>query len=252
MRRDGLGHSDGFGVSVLLLLIVGLFAVFRREKYRGLLRVEWVFAIVTLASYFLAWGFTALPHRYLVPLAPLLAMLFLTSIRQLSGTDGRLPKVLTLFLVAITLHTSFAASMTGVHRIPPPTNQAEKQLWLERALPYYRAVQAVNEAARPSDRTYLLLASRTHFYVDTVRFGDWFGHYSYKWLFEGVESDQAMLAKLRDAGFQYLLVDHLNVRRLRRLYPQALRDSAFRAPGGQPDGVRQIYLGRRYSVFKLD
>ena len=179
-------------------------------------------------------------------------MLFLMSTCQLLGANGRLPRVLTIFLAVISLHTSFSTSKTGVHRVPPPKNQEEKQIWLQRALPYYGAVQAINETGRSSDWTYLLLAPRTRFYVNTVSFGDWFGHYSYGWLFQGVDSDQALVAKLKDAGFQFLLVDRRNVRQSSAHYPQGLRDSALRTPEAEPPGVERIFSDRRYSVFRLD
>ena len=139
-----------------------------------------------------------------------------------------------------------------MHRVPPPKNQEEKQIWLQRALPYYGAVQAINETARSSDWAYLLLAPQTRFYVNTVSFGDWFGHYSYGWLFQGVDSDQALVAKLKDAGFQYLLVDHRNVRRSSDKGLQAFRDSAFRTPEVELTEAGRIFSDRRYSVFRLD
>ena len=252
MQSDLKGHPDGFGISLLLMLIAGAFAVVQRGERRRVSGVEWVFLIVAFTSYFLVWSFTSIPHRHLAPLAPMLAMLFLMSTCQSLGANGRLPRILTIFLVAIALHTSFSTSKTGVHRIPPPKNQEEKQLWLQRALPYYGAVQAINETARSSDWTYLLLAPRTRFYVDTVSFGDWFGHYSYGWLFQGVDSDQALVAKLKDAGFQYLLVDYRNVRQSSDHYPQVLRDSAFRTPEAELTGAGRIFSDRGYSVFRLD
>ena len=252
MQPDMKGHPDGFGISLILMLIAGAFSVVQRGECRRVSGAEWVFLIVASTSYFLVWSFTSIPHRHLVPLAPILAMLFLMSTCQLLGANGRLPKILTIFLVAISLHTSFSTSKTGVHRIPPPKNQEERQIWLRRALPYYGAVQAINETARSSDRTYLLLAPRTRFYVDTVSFGDWFGHYNYDWLFQGVDSDRSLVAKLKDAGFQYLLVDHRNVRRSSDEYPQALRRSAFRNPKGEPAGVKRVFSDRGYSVFRLE
>ena len=252
MQSDLRGHPGGFGVSLLLMLIAGVFAVVQRGRCRKVSGAEWVFLIVGFTSYFLIWSLTSSIHRHLAPLAPMLAMLFLMSTCQLLGANGRLPKILTIFLVAISLHTSFSTSKTGVHRIPPPKNQEERQIWLRRALPYYGAFQAVNQAARPPDRTYLLFAPQARFYIDTVSFGDSFGHYSYDWLFEGVDSDQGLVAKLKDAGFQYLLVDHRNVRRSSDKYPQALRDSAFRTPKGEPAGVKRAFSDRGYSVFRLE
>ena len=91
MLPDSGGHVNGFGGSVLLLLIAGLLSFVCRGQYRRASHAEGVFSVVVLTSYFLAWSLITDPHRYLVPLAPLLAMLFLASTAQLLPANSGLP-----------------------------------------------------------------------------------------------------------------------------------------------------------------
>ena len=248
--KDVFQDPAAFGIALALLLVVAASALpgFRDHSARSAIRGAGVLAL-TAAAYLLLWSVTAPLHRFATPLLFIAAIGFLSCLRAI-GYRRQLPIVPVLLLIGGILHSVPATSFVSSVRLAPPTNPAEREAVLAAALPFYPAAAAVNRVVRPADRVYILHVEQARFHIVSTVYGDWLARYSYHWLWEDVSSLSEALAKLRRAGFRYLLAN-------RRQVPPNARELSgapiepLTARSAEASGAEVIYADETYLAVKL-
>jgi hypothetical protein len=210
-----------------------------------------VFLTTAGVSYFLFWFWTGTVLRYLASLLPVMAVLFLASLRSLVRA-GRVPVLLTLFLAALAIQSALLTSTVRRFGFLPPVTFAQKDAALANALPYYPAARALNAARQAADRTYLLFTESARYYVDGVSYGDWYGRYSFAWLARGADSLQAIMSMWKNGQFQYVLVNHERAAHASSMFTAEFGASALTDPTMELRGAERIFTDGRYSVFRLE
>lgn len=250
MLPGKFGDPCTFGLPLLLLQITVVLMLTQVTKGRGNVSAGAVFLVAVTVLYLLFWFYTGQVLRYMASLLPLLAAIFVASLRAL-GYRRRLPVVVTLFCAVLAAHATWSMSTLRRYLLPPPVTLAQKEFVLASALPYYRAAKALNTTARSTDRTYLLFAENARYYVDAVSYGDWFGKYSYVWLAKDSSSVMSVVEKLRREGFTYLLVNRQNLAaQISFLCGKCSPEDFFYLDGRLRD-VERIFADDRYLIFKL-
>jgi dolichol-phosphate mannosyltransferase len=246
------GDPFAFGLPLLLLQITAVLALWTCRRAWRAPSPTLVFLAVAVTAYFLFWFLTMPVQRYLAALLPMFAVLFLASLKALFGSR-RIPVLLTLLLTALAIQASFLTSTVRRFGFLPPVTFAQKEAVLANALPYYRAVRALNTARQPGDRTYLLFTESARYYVDGISYGDWYGRYNFIWLTRNADSLQALLSKWKSEQFRYVLVDHQRAAANASLMSTAeFQTSALVNPAVDLPGAPRIFTDGRYSVFRLD
>jgi len=245
------GDPFSFGLPLLLLQITAVLALWRSRGAWRAPSPEVVFLLTAVASYFLFWFWTGPVLRYLAGLLPVMAVLFLVSLKVLVGAR-RIPVLLTLFLTALTIQASFLTSTVRRFGLLPPVTFAQKDAFLANALPYYPAARALNAARGPADRTYLLFTESARYYVEGPSYGDWYGKYSYTWLARNADSLEGILGKWKRERFRYILVNHERAAHASSIFTAEFGSSAFADAGAELRGAERVFTDGRYSVVRLD
>lgn len=239
MRPFQFSDSYSLGPALLLLELAALVVVVRtRLKLR--LNAGETFLAATVVACFLFWFLTGQVQRYLVPLLPIMAFLFLLLLQALGYRQAQ-PRVIAAALIVLAVHAAVLASTVRSTGLPPPVRYSDKDAYLMSALPYYKAVEHLNREAKPEQRKYLLAAEAAHYYVNGPAYGDWFGQYSFFWLASGVTSEEAMIRKLKGAGFEFILVDRV----------EAARNFLVIRRNGPLPFTESLYSDGRYSVLRI-
>jgi hypothetical protein len=236
-----------FGPAGLLLLAAGAAAAVRTR--RGPPR-EIVFLLCSLAPYLLFWFFTSQVMRYLVSLLPLAAVLFLWLLVR-AGAARRVPLAAALVLAVLPFNSVRLASRVFRTPILPVVTRAERQQALAAVLPYYYAVREVNRLAQPGDRTYLMFCEDCKYYTRTPGWGDWYGERNYAWLQEGTASAADVVARLKAAGFRWVVVSRDRARRAASVFGWDFAHSAFVDPEIDLAGAKTVVSDRGFAVFQL-
>ncbi len=250
MTPYGFGDPFGFGFPLLLLQIAAGLALLGFVRSRRGFSPGLVFLTAVSGTYLIFWFWTGPVLRYLASILPLMAVLFLASLKEL-GVGRRLPVVLTLFCTVLAVQASLLTSTIRRFGFLPPVTLAQKDAVLAGSLPYYPAVRALNAARKPADRTYLLFASNAMYYVDGDSYGDWFGKYSFMWLAKNAESIESVVDKLRRERFRYVLVSHADAANVNPAFAAGSRILTLAASSRELPGARRIFSDGRYSVFQL-
>jgi hypothetical protein len=240
------GDSFIFGVPGPLLVGVLLAVVLRRRRWPP----EAVLLITMAGLFTIFWFYTGQQMRYLSTLLPLVAILFVWALASL-GAGRRVAILLILFLGFFTVRGALETSTSCRRGYPPPIRYADRETLLASMFPYYRAARALNQAASPGARTYLLFSEESRFHVQGISYGDWFGDFTYTWLAQDVHSLEQLLAKLRRARFQYIVVAHSRAIEQRALFGAWFAASGFARPYTPVPGTEQVYSDDEFAVLRL-
>jgi hypothetical protein len=211
---------------------------------------EAVLLIATAGLFTVFWFWTGQQMRYLSSLLPLVAPLFVWALASL-GAGRRVAVLLVLVLGFFAARGALETSASCRLGFPPPIRHADREILLASVFPYYRAARALNRAAAPADRTYLLFSEECRFHVRGVSYGDWFGDLGYGWLARDIHGLDQLLARLRRSGFLYLLVAHSRAAGQHALFGDWFAMSGFAQPYTPvPDAV-QVYSDDQFAVFRL-
>jgi hypothetical protein len=176
-------------------------AAWRQVRVRHLL-------LLTLA-YALAVSGLPADVRYLTPMLPLLSVALGGCIalgaRRLPSTAAR--AVVALLAAAALLLPSWAYGAYRLYRAgPPPHSEAQREAYLARELPMYRAVRWLNERWGPRYALYALGAENMMYFAAGRFMGDWNGPARYSSM-PPVTGDPEMLSlALRRLGADHLLL----------------------------------------------
>ena len=240
------GDSFIFGVPGPLLVGLLLLVVLRRRRWPP----EAVLLIAMAGLFTLFWFWTGQQMRYLSTLLPLVALLFVWALSSLRA-GRRVAILLILFLGFFAARGALETSASCRLGFPPPIRYADRETLLASVFPYYRAARALNQAASPRIRTYLLFSEECRFHVRGVSYGDWFGDFTYTWLAQDVHSLEQLLAKLRRSGFQYIIVAHTRATEQRALFGDWFAMSGFAHPYTPIPGTVQVYSDDEFAVVRL-
>jgi hypothetical protein len=232
-----------FGPGLALAAALLLSRVVRRREISR----EAAICLAAFGLYLVFWFRTGQVMRYLAAWLPLLAVAAMFLVRRPANVGWlRLPALAgAAFCCLYTLTTVRYASL-------PPVTTLQRESLLANHLPYYASARELGRVIRQGEKTYLLFCEESRFYVPGLVFGDWFGGYSYRWAGTPASGPEAVVDRIRSAGFQYLLVDRSRARVGGQLYSEAFRQSGFvRAGAPLPDGLQQIYTDGRYVLWKI-
>lgn len=238
-----------FGPSLLLLLALGLFAAFRSRRP---LDFGTLLALTGSFLFTLAWFRTGQVMRYEACLLPIWSLLTLSALARLRWRSSW-P---ALLLLPLLVSTCLLASSLIRFGIAPPVTWPATQMALNAVLPYYRATRALVPLVRPGDRVYLWFCDDAKFYTPGLLYGDWFGAYTYTWLGNvnqpnPIHDLPTMLARLKAAGFRYVLVDRDRAARGGTIYGGDFLSTGIVKPFVPIPGVEVIYDDGRQLAFRL-
>lgn len=236
-----------FGVPLLLLILTATAAIVR---HRAPISPAVIFLTGGLLAYFSFWFLTGQVMRYLSSVLPVMSLLFVAALVALHCRRVRWWAILPLALVALL--AAATPSRTLLFGVLPPVTAQQQTIVQVTALPFFRAVRALNAIAHPRERVYLWFCEDTRFHVRAMSYGDWFGDYSFGWLGRNAGTTQQMLDRLRNAGFRYILVDRERTKVGGTIYRNDFLRTAFVQDEGPSGDAQLIIREGRYRVFKLD
>jgi hypothetical protein len=188
-HRSALGQQPPFSPFYLLGLPLLLAGVFRDSRVRRLMAIPFV------------WGafFLFLPpdSRYLVPILPPVSLALAGSIRI--EKRSLLAAVCLLAFLPGWLYAGFRIVRQG----PPPATAAERDLYLARKLPLYRAVRHLD---RISTVAYAFHAESMKYFHEGTLYGDWSGPERYGRFLPLVATPAVLHRELRRLGATHLLM----------------------------------------------
>ncbi len=238
-----------FGPSLLLLLLIAIPALFLR---RTLPDRSSTTILAGSLLFTLFWFRSGQVMRYEACLLPLWAILLFGAWRSLRAPGP----ALALLTLPLFLSTALLTSNLIRYGVPPPVTWPATQSVLNAVLPYYRATLALRPHIRPGDKTYTWFCDDIRAYTPGLSFGDWFGGYTYTWLGDvntgkPILSTSAMLARLRQNGFRFVIVDRQRAERGGTIYGQEFLASGLVRPFTPLPGAQTIFDDGRYWVFRL-
>ena len=238
-----------FGVAGLLLVFAALAALLLR-RIRPTPDVA--FLAATCATYLGFWFTTGQVMRYLTSILTLMAMLFVWLLGRVGLFRRRWPARVAVCLLAVpVVYETLLMSVLFRRTVLPPVTYAQKEIALSGGLRYYYAAREINRRAAPTDRTYLLFCEECGYHLKTRSAGDWHGDYSYRWAKEGVYNAADLAARLKTAGFRWVLVSRTAARRAAGMFDWPFAESAFLRPDTALPGAITVYSDRAYAVFQL-
>jgi len=175
--RGEVNQQPPFTPLFAVALVVVLVAAFRDVRAR--------FVAIVVVLYVAAFAFLPQDSRYLVPLLPLVGMVFAVTIAR------RWPKIaVPLAIVAILPGLGYTA-----YRLWPEGIPADRRAFLAREIPEYEALQ------RADDTVYVCGAEQLKYHAPRRLLGDHAGPYAFARVLRG-----DVAANLRAIDARYLLV----------------------------------------------
>ena len=238
-----------FGMGGLLLVAAAAAALAMR---RARPTPEVLFLAATCAAFILLWFHSGQVMRYLTSILGLLAMLWMWLLSR-AGVERRrwLARAIVCLLAVAAVYESLLMSVLFRRGVLPPVTYAQKEFTLAGALPYYLAVREINRRAAPSEKTYLLFCEECGYYLKTATAGDWHGDYPYRWTQQNVYSAPDLAARLRQAGFRWVLVSRAAARRSAGIFDWPFAESAFVRRDAVLPGATAVYSDNLYGAFRL-
>ena len=233
-----------FGPALLLLAAAVAGAVLGRRSLVGL-----AVPLAAFSFYLGFWFRTGQVMRYLAAWLPVIAMMIVLALRHWCGVRARLaPLAVALGATGASLWSLTVIRVASL----PPVRMADRESLLAAQLPHYAAVRELNRVRQPDERTYLLFCEDARYHVDGPSYGDWFGEYRYGWAGNAATTPAELVARLRSAGFDYLLVDRIRARTGGQLYSAEFRRSGLVETGQPlPEGLQLIYTDGRHVLCKI-
>jgi hypothetical protein len=197
VARQRLGAQPPYSPCFLLLLPLLAAAALRSRRVRWLLLLAAAYAVLVLAL---------LPEaRYLLPLAPLLALAVGETVAGWLGGGrpaGRLAVAagLLLFLPG-WLYAGYRVARYG----PLPVTAGARDVFLRRVLPVYAAIDFLNRSARPYT-VYALHAENMAYFAAGDFLGDWSGPAAFGAVVPADGDPRRLRLNLRRLGAGYLLL----------------------------------------------
>lgn len=143
--------------------------------------------------------------RYLVPALPVLGLAIAAAVAPALTHRGPRPTI------AIALLVLLPGWAYGLYRLAilgcPPASPEAREAFLEKTLPYYSAVEFVNQRLRPGERVYGLDLEEARYYVRAPFDGEQFGPRRFAVLLEDLHDGGALARRLSSWGDSYLIVD---------------------------------------------
>jgi hypothetical protein len=191
------------GIALLIAFPFSLILLWREQRIAGLL-------IGTFATYFLAWAYTFQYSRYFVAILPVVCVL--AAATALSADSLAFPKIAGHLCLALGLIAQFPTTPLQFWNIPErfPIRVAlgleTREQFLDRVLVGYAAVRHLNTVVKPPERVIGVGVEQIRLYLNAPletradatlvsKLND----------VAGIPPDQALLTRLRNSGFTYIL-----------------------------------------------
>jgi len=191
------------GVALLIAFPFSLILLWRDKRIAGLL-------IGMFVTYFLAWAYTFQYSRYFVAILPVVCVL--AAATALSADSLAFPKIAGHLCLALGLIAQFPTTPVEFWNIPErfPIRMAlgleTREHFLDRVLVGYAAVRHLNSVVKPPERVIGVGVEHIRLYLnaplETRADGTLVSKLSDV---AGMPPDQALLTRLRNSGFTYIL-----------------------------------------------
>jgi hypothetical protein len=189
-HRSAVGRQPPFSPFYLLGLPVLLAGAFRDFRVRRLVAIPFVWGVVFL--------FLPPDARYLIPILPPVSLALAGSIRI--EKRSWLAALCALAFLPGWLYAGYRIARQG----PPPSTEAEREVYLARKLPLYPAIR---ELDRISSVAYAFHAENMKYFYDGALYGDWISPASYGRFRPLVETPAILHRELRKLGASHLLLN---------------------------------------------
>lgn len=170
--------------------------------------------------FFIPWGLTRPVLRFLLPIAPFLALLSAYAYGQIVSTTPKLfRRGAQAFLAALLVSnvSLFFEASNALGLFQVPLGVLTRQDYLSRRLKYFRAASALSEL--PVDSlTYVVGDQCAYYYNRRVLVTPAFNKNPLSEWANAANSAQALLGELRAKGITHLLINHTELERLNAAY----------------------------------
>lgn len=188
----------------LLILPIVIFFGIKNSYIKALLALVLIFVLFWLTS-------ASLP-RYLLPVLPLVCLATAASlilfIKRISFLRNATENNLIVFLIAllIILPGWLFAAIKVHKRLPLPTDQQQRDVFLSQQLDTYPIYKFLNEQRGKNYKVYAYFDSNMAYYADGKFMGDWFGPARFQDVLDNMQSGETLFRKLKDLEADYFLV----------------------------------------------
>ncbi len=180
--------------------------------------------VVLVAAYALFWLAVGRDIRYLVTVLPVLNVVLAATLVKLPevGVIAPFARKSWLRKFALPLSTLLLVAPGPLYagykifeRGGVPVSGAQRSNYLERQLPGYAAIAAMNDLEGSDYTVYGLFAENLRYYADGRFLGDWRGPNRFSRVLAVLEDSEALGRHLREWGACFFLVRHSRPRELR-------------------------------------
>jgi hypothetical protein len=243
ITKSAAAWADPFIFGPALLVILAT-AMVRAPGigWRGIRRSTW-FLMGGIAAYALFWFQVGQVMRYLASLLPLMAVLWI----RLKPSPW-----LAAPLLPLTLLGFLTSSRILLVALPPPVTMSERHAVLASALPAYWTIERANRSVPPGERVYLLFCEDLRYHLRPSAAGEWFADLDYGWAGEGAPDAGAVIARIRAAGFRYLIVNRDRAVREGTLYERDFLSTGFVIRGAPTPGAVLLFEDGAFALYRLD
>lgn len=197
-----VGRQAPFSPFMLILVPLLVYAWIKRSTSRAVLMTCAVFAVVVPPD-----------ARYFMPILPVVCFTISVPLERISQwtilhTRMRMQQSLLIWmccgvlLLPGWLYTARAIFKRG----RPPVGVAERDSFLSRQLPVYRAIEVLNRSFGTHFIVYAVHAENMAYWADGTLLGDWTGPASFARVLPLASNPQRLFCKLHELGAGYLLV----------------------------------------------
>lgn len=240
--REAPAHfADAYSYGPVMLVFTAGAILLLTKRQRGL-----SFLALALALFFAFWFFSGQVTRYWASTLGLQALIIA------AAPWRRLTLPLAATLTALGIINIAITSPTLLNAWPPPVTFAQKETAQAETLNYYRAARYLNQHAQPTDRVYTWYCENAKFHLLTQHAGDWFGVNSYFWLSYQAKSEQEIVARLKQAGYHYAMLDRARGKIRSEMFDFDFLQSEFMRTWGTPPGTKRVYDDGQYVIVRLN
>ena len=197
------------GPALIFILPLVIFGIVKIFLTRGKRRISWIMLCGFAGAYYLMWFFGYQSNRFLVPFFGLQMVIAGRLIAGLRKNNRIAAAALGIGMFACFAYGSLWSSrwiLAESQPFPLPVflGMEHREEYLERALDYYPAINAVNDIVPPGEKVLCVGEHRAYYFQPELIISDWFDAPAILDLIRETENNDELFQRLKKRDCTYV------------------------------------------------